>query len=263
MQKENATNRENRIRQSIVRWTYQQMPLDTLCQVAAEIGFEGIDVLAPEDFGVPARHGLRCTMGIVGLGDNKTVGINRTEYHHQFEDSLRRNAPLAEKHAVTNVIALCGLRSLDLSDEQGARNCITCLKRLAPIAADHGITICLEALNSKRDHPGYMCDRTEWAVKICEEVASPNVKLLFNLYHMQIMEGDLIETIRTNNRWFHHYHTGGVPGRNELDSRQEINYPAVMRTILDSGFNGIVAHEFLPTGNSTESLRQAFGVCNV
>jgi hydroxypyruvate isomerase len=252
-----------KIRQSIVRWTYQQMPLDKLCEVAAEIGYCGIDVLTPEEFHIPARYGLRCTMGFAGIGDNKAVGINRTEYHDQFEQSLRKFAPIAEQHEVKNVIALCGPRSPDLSDEEGAKNSVLCLKRLAPIAADHGITICLEPQNSKRDHPGYMCDRISWAIDVCEQVASPQVKLLFDIYHMQIMEGDLIQTIRTHNRWFHHYHTGGVPGRNELDSRQEINYPAVMRAILDTGFEGVVAHEFLPSGSPTEALRQAFGVCNV
>ncbi|MGA7159141.1 MAG: TIM barrel protein [Acidobacteriaceae bacterium] len=252
-----------KIRQSIVRWTYNQLSLDALCEAAAEIGYFGIDVLSPDEFHIPRRFGLSCTMGFVGIGDNKAIGINRTEYHDQFEKSLREYAPVAEGAGVTNVIALCGPRAADLSDEQGAKNSIACLKRLAPIAADYGITICLEPQNSKRDHPGYLCDRVTWAVNVCQEVASSQVKLLFDIYHVQVMEGDLIETIRSNNQWFHHYHTGGNPGRHELDSSQEINYPAVMRAIVDSGFSGVVAHEYVPTLVPLESLRQAYRICSV
>lgn len=151
------------IQQSAVRWTYQQLPLETLCSLAAEIGCTRIDVLTPEEFSVPARYGLRCSMGHVGLGCNKAVGINRTDYHDRFEAALRRNARVAEKHGVTNVIALCGPRASNLSDDDSAKNCIACLTRLARIAADHGLTICLEPQNSKRDHPGYMRDhRLHW-----------------------------------------------------------------------------------------------------
>ena len=252
-----------KIRQSVVRWTYNQLSLHALCEAAAAIGYYGIDVLSPDEFQIPTRFGLRCTMGFVGIGDNKAVGINRTEYHDQFERSLRQYAPVAQAADVTNVIALCGPRAADLSDEQGAKNCIQCLKRLAPIAADYGITLCLEPQNSKRDHPGYMCDRIAWAINVCQEVASPHVKLLFDIYHVQIMEGDLIETIRSNHQWFHHYHTGGVPGRHELDVAQEINYPAVIRAVLDSGFNGVVAHEYVPTLSPLDSLRQAYDICNL
>jgi hydroxypyruvate isomerase len=161
------------------------------------------------------------------------------------------------------VITFSGPVFPDLTGEQGLRNTIVGLKRLAPIAADYGLTICMEPQNSKRDHPGYMCDTTAWGLKAVEAVGSPNAKLLYDVYHMQIMEGDVIETIRTHASWIHHYHTGGVPGRHELGDSQEIFWPAVMRAIVNTGFTGYVAHEFVPTREPLAALAEAFAVCNV
>jgi hydroxypyruvate isomerase len=158
-------------------------------------------------------------MAFAGLGDNKEIGMNRLEYHDGFEASLRKYAPLAEKAGITSVITFSGPVFPDLNSEQGLRNTIVGLKRLAPIAADHGLTICMEPQNSKRDHPGYMCDTTAWGLEAVEAVGSPNAKLLYDVYHMQVTEGDVIETIRAHAQWFHHYHTGGAPGRHELDRK--------------------------------------------
>jgi hydroxypyruvate isomerase len=150
-----------------------------------------------------------------------------------------------------------------LSAEEGSRNTVAGLNRIKKVAEDHGVTICLELLNSKVDHKGYMCDHTAWGVQVVEEVNSPNVKLLYDIYHMQIMEGDLSQTIIANRQWIGHFHTGGVPGRHELDDNQEVNWAGVMRAIASTGFQGFVAHEFIPTRDPMTSLRQAVALCNV
>lgn len=253
--------RKDRIHQSVSRWCYQKIPLDQLCTFAAQIGLKGIDLLKVEEFEVPRRYGLICTMGYAGGGDIKR-GLNRTENHADIEAGLRQNIPLAAKAGVPNVITFSGLRA-GMSDDEGAKNTIVGLKRIRPIAEDHGVTVCLELLNSKRDHPDYMCDHTAWGVRVMEEVNSPRIKLLYDIYHMQIMEGDLIATIRQNHQWLGHFHTGGVPGRHELNDTQEVHWDAVMRGIVETGFTGYVAHEFVPTGDPLTSLREAVDLCDV
>lgn len=253
--------RKDRIHQSVSRWCYQKIPLDQLCTFAAQIGLRGIDLLKVEEFEVPRRYGLICTMGYAGGGDIKR-GLNRTENHADIEAGLRQNIPLAAKAGVPNVITFSGLRA-GMSDDEGAKNTIAGLKRIRPIAEDHGVTVCLELLNSKRDHPDYMCDHTAWGVRVMEEVNSPRIKLLYDIYHMQIMEGDLIATIRQNHQWLGHFHTGGVPGRHELNDTQEVHWDAVMRGIVETGFTGYVAHEFVPTGDPLTSLREAVDLCDV
>ena len=253
--------RKGRIRQSVCQWCYRQMSIDQLAQSAANIGLQGVDLLQPDDYEIPRRYGLICTMGYAGGGEiNKA--LNRTENHTTIEQSFRTNIPRAAKAGVPNVITFSGNRA-GMSDDEGARNTIAGLNRLKKIAEDHGVTICLELLNSKRDHHDYMCDHTAWGVRVMEEVNSPNVKLLYDIYHMQIMEGDLIETIRNNIQWIGHFHTGGVPGRHELDGTQEIQWDAVMRGIADSGYRGYVAHEFIPTGDPLVSLRKAADLCDI
>jgi hydroxypyruvate isomerase len=255
------TQRRNAIHQSVSRWCYPKISLDDLCTAAAAMGLKGIDLLQPEEYAIPSRYGLVCTMGYAGGGEiNKA--LNRTENHAEIEVGLRKYVPLAAKAAVSNVITFSGLRD-GLSDDEGARNTIAGLRRLRSIVEDHGVTLCMELLNSKRDHPGYMCDHTAWGVRVLEEVNSPNIKLLYDIYHMQIMEGDLIATIRAQGKWIGHYHTGGVPGRHELDNTQEVNWAAVMRTIAATGFKGYVAHEFVPTADPLTSLRQAVDLCDV
>jgi hydroxypyruvate isomerase len=256
-----ATARKGRIHQSVCQWCYPRIPLDQLAEYAAQIGLRGVDLLQPDEYEVPRRYGLICTMGYAGGGEIGKA-LNRVENHAAIEQAFQVNIPRAAKASVPNVITFSGNRG-GMSDDEGARNTIAGLNRVKKIAEDHGVTICLELLNSKVNHPDYMCDHTAWGVHVVREVNSPNVKLLYDIYHMQIMEGDLINTIRTNLQWIGHFHTGGVPGRHELDGTQEVQWDGVMRAIADAGFRGYVAHEFIPTGDPKESLRKAVELCDV
>jgi hydroxypyruvate isomerase len=252
---------KNRIHQSACRWCYQKIPLEELCAYGAKIGLAGIDLLPPEEWDAPPRHGLICTMGYAGGGEI-AEGINRLENHAAIEAAFRKNIPLAAKAGVPNVITFSGNRK-GITDDEGARNTVAGLNRVKKIAEDYGVTICLELLNSKVDHPGYMADHTAWGARVMEQVNSPRVKLLYDIYHMQIMEGDLIATIRKNINWIGHFHTGGVPGRHELDKTQEVQWDAVMRAIVETGFKGYVAQEFMPTRDPLTSLREAVELCDV
>ena len=256
-----ATERKGRIRQSVCRWCYPHLTVDQLAEAAAQMGLRGVDLLEPGQYEIPRRYGLICTMGYAGGGEIGRA-LNRVENHAAIEQAFRTNIPLAAKAGVPNVITFSGNRA-GMSDDEGARNTVTGLNRVKKIAEDHGLTICLELLNSKRDHHDYMADHTAWGVRVVEQVNSPNVKLLYDIYHMQIMEGDLIETIRQNLAWIGHFHTGGVPGRHELNETQEVYWPAVMRAIADANFKGYVAHEFLPTADPMTSLRQAADLSDV
>jgi hydroxypyruvate isomerase len=256
-----ASARKGRIHQSVSRWCYSHIPLEQLAEYAAKIGLRGVDLLQPEEYEIPRRYGLLCTMGYAGGGEIGKA-LNRVENHAAIEQAFRTNIPRAAKASVPNVITFSGNRD-GMADEEGARNTVAGLNRVKKIAEDHGVTICIELLNSKRDHHDYMCDHTAWGVGVVREVNSPNVKLLYDIYHMQIMEGDLIDTIRRNMQWIGHFHTGGVPGRHELDGTQEVQWDGVMRAIGDAGFRGYVAHEFVPTGDPLESLRKAVELCDV
>ncbi len=258
---EQKTVRKDRIRQSVARWCYKQISLEDLCTAGAQMGLEGIDLLQPDEFEVPLRYGLICTMGYAGGGTIQSA-LNRVENHAAIEQNFRQNIPLAVKAKVPNIITFSGTRA-GMSDEQGAANTVLGLNRVKKMAEDSGVTICMELLNSKVNHPDYMCDHTAWGVGVVSQVNSPNVKLLYDIYHMQIMEGDLIATIQKNIRWLAHFHTGGVPGRHELNDRQEVQWDGVMRGIVESGFHGYVAHEFVPTGDPLVSLRQAVDLCDV
>ncbi|GGG99864.1 hydroxypyruvate isomerase family protein [Silvibacterium dinghuense] len=250
-----------RIRQSVCRWCYPHLSVDELSTMAVRLGLQGVDLLEVEEYEIPRRYGLICTMGYAG-GGTISDALNHPENHAAIETALRKNIPLAARAGVPNVITFSGNRR-GMSDEQGAANTVLGLNRVKSIAEDHGVTICLELLNSKVNHPDYMADHTAWGVRVVEEVASPRVKLLYDIYHMQIMEGDLIDTIRGSIGAIGHFHTGGVPGRHELGSGQEIQYEAVMRAIAATDFSGYVAHEFLPTIDTEAALRQAMAVCNV
>jgi hydroxypyruvate isomerase len=255
------TARKGRIHQSACKWCYPKISLDDFCKAGAEIGLKGIDLLGPEEYEVPKKYGLVCSMGYVGAGDIPN-GLNRVENHDKIEEALKKNLPLAAKANVPNVITFSGNRK-NMSDWDGARNTIKGLKRVKQMVEDSGVILNVELLNSKVNHPDYMCDHTAWGVLVMEEVNSPNIKLLYDIYHMQIMEGDLIATIKANIQWLGHFHTGGVPGRHELDNTQEINWVGVMNAIADSGYKGYVAHEFLPTADPLTSLRQAVTLCDV
>lgn len=253
--------RKGNIRQSVSRWCYQKIPLEQLCAYAAEIGLKAIDLLNPEEFEVPSRYGLICSMGYAGGGEIESA-MNRVENHARIEEGFRKYIPLAAKAGVTNVITFSGNRK-GMSDDEGAKNTILGLNRVKKIAEDHGVTICIELLNSKIDHHDYMCDHSAWGVQVVQAVNSPHVKLLFDIYHMQIMEGDLVRTIQKNIDWIGHFHTGGVPGRHELDATQEVQWDGVMHGIAATNFRGHVAHEFVPTRDPLTSLRQAVDLCDV
>jgi hydroxypyruvate isomerase len=255
------TIRKGRIKQSVSRWCYKEIPLDQLCVAAAKMGCKGIDLLEIGEWDVPRQYGLICTMGYAG-GGTIPDALNRTENHDAIEAVFRKNIPIAAKAGVPNVITFSGNRK-GMPDDEGARNTVIGLNRLKKIAEDNGVTINLELLNSKRNHHDYMADHTAWGVRVMEEVNSPNVKLLYDIYHMQIMEGDLIATISENIKYLGHFHTGGVPGRHELDDTQEVQWAAVMKAIAGLDYKGYVAHEFIPTRDPLTSLRQAVDLCDV
>jgi hydroxypyruvate isomerase len=253
--------RKGRIKQSVSRWCYKEIPLDKLCAYSAQIGLKGVDLLNPEEYEVPGRYGLVCSMAYAGGGELPNA-LNRTENHARIEEGFRKNIPLAAKAKIPNVITFSGNRN-GMSDEEGARNTIAGLNRVKKIAEDNGVVICLELLNSKVNHKDYMCDHTAWGVQVVQAVNSPHVKLLYDIYHMQIMEGDLVATIQANIQWLAHFHTGGVPGRHELDGTQEVQWDGVMRGIAATNFQGYVAHEFVPTRDPLTSLREAVDLCDV
>jgi hydroxypyruvate isomerase len=253
--------RKGNIRQSVSRWCYQKIPLEQLCAYSAQIGLKAVDLLDVNEWEVPRRHGLICSMGYAGGGTIKDA-LNRTENHAAIEEAFRKNIPIAAKLGVPNVITFSGNRN-GMSDEEGAKNTIAGLNRLKKIGEDNGVNICMELLNSKVDHHDYMCDHSAWGLQVVQAVNSPRVKLLYDIYHMQIMEGDLVRTIQKNIDWLGHFHTGGVPGRHELDGTQEVQWDGVMRGIAATNYRGYVAHEFVPARDPLTSLRQAADLCDV
>jgi hydroxypyruvate isomerase len=253
--------RSGRLKQSVTRWTYQSMPLPDLCRAAADIGLSAIDLLQEPDWNVVRQYGLVCSMGYAG-GGSIPDGLNVKANHNAIVANFERLIPRAEAERVPNVITFFGNRR-GMSDEAAIANCVEGLNRVKRIAEDHGVTICVELLNSKVNHKDYQGDHTAFGAAVIKAVASPRVKLLFDVYHMQIMEGDVIQTIRANKDLIGHYHTGGVPGRHELDDTQEINWRAVCGAIADTGFAGYVAHEFQPTRDPLTSLREAVATCDV
>jgi hydroxypyruvate isomerase len=249
-----------RLKQSAARWCYSKIPLDELCKQAAEIGLSGIDLVEPPDWPTVRKYGL--TPAMTSGAGNIPVAWNRKENHDKLEKDMRENIARAAAAKLPNVITFSGNRR-GLSDDEGKENCILGLNRVKKVAEDSGVTICLELLNSKVDHKDYQCDHSKWGVDVCKAVDSPRVKLLYDIYHMQIMEGDVIRTIRENIQYIAHFHTGGVPGRHELDDTQELQWRTVAKAIADLNFQGFFAHEFVPTKDPIGSLRQAFALCTV
>ena len=251
---------KGRLKQSACRWCYQKMELDDLCRQGAEMGLSAIDLVKPEEWPTVKKYGLVPSM-VYGAGTIKD-GWNRKESHDRLEKDAREAIKLAAEAKLPNVITFSGNRA-GLPDDQGRDNCILGLRRVKKIAEDNGITICLELLNSKVNHKDYQCDHTAWGVEVMKGVDSPRVKLLYDIYHMQIMEGDIIRTIRDNFQYIAHFHTGGVPGRHELDDTQELQWRTVAKAIADLNFEGYFAHEFVPTKDPMTSLRQAVELCTV
>jgi hydroxypyruvate isomerase len=252
---------KGRLKQSVCRWCYQKIPLPELCKAVAEIGLTAIDLVDEEDWPVLKEHGLVCSMGW-RMGGDIPNGLNDPANHDLIVNGLLGALPRAAKAGVPNLIAFFGNRK-GRSDEDAIKNCVAGLNRVKKAAEDSGVMVCVELLNSKVDHKDYQGDRTSFGVEVVKQVDSPRVRLLYDIYHMQIMEGDVIRTIRDNSQWIAHYHTGGVPGRHELDDTQELNWRTVAKAIADTGYAGYVAHEFVPTRDPLTSLREAVALCDV
>ncbi|MGH7547544.1 MAG: hydroxypyruvate isomerase family protein [Gemmatimonadales bacterium] len=258
-----AAGPPGRLKQSVCRWPFQQIPLATFCRAAAAMGLAAVDLLGSEDWERLHDYGLVCSMGYPAIRrDFIAVGFNDRANHPMLLRELEAAIPLAARHGVPNLIAMFGNRQ-GKSDAEAIDTCAAGLNRIKALAEDQRVTICLELLNSKVDHPDYQGDRTAFGVTVARAVGSPRVKLLYDVYHMQIMEGDIIRTIRNNQAHIAHFHTAGVPGRHELDGTQELDYRAIARAIAEGGFQGYVAHEFVPTRDPLRSLREAVDTCTV
>ena len=252
---------KGRLRQSVSRWCYDKIPSREFYRAVADMGLTAVDLLEEAEWTVVREFGLVCSMGYGGGGTIES-GLNVRSNHDAIVSALTASIPRAAKLGVPNLITFFGNRR-GLPDAEAMRNCVDALVRLKPVAEDRGVTICVELLNSKVDHADYQGDRSAFGVDVVKAVGSPRVKLLYDIYHMQIMEGDVIRTIRREHDWIAHYHTGGVPGRHELDETQELNWRAVCTAIVDTGFSGFLAHEFVPTRDPLTSLRQAVALCDV
>ncbi len=257
---------KGKLRHSVCKWCYPKVSLEDLCQAAKGIGLESIELLGPADWPVLAKYGLTCAMttapNIDGLGGIPKA-FNRTEHHDKLVRIYSEWIPLAAKAGLKNLICFSGNRD-GMDDETGLKNCAAGLKRLMSLAEQHKVTLVMELLNSKVNHKDYMCDRTPWGVELCKQVGSERFKLLYDIYHMQIMEGDVIATIKASHPYIAHYHTGGVPGRNEIDESQELYYPAIVKAIVETGFQGFIAQEFIPKRpEPLKSLEQGVRICTV
>jgi hydroxypyruvate isomerase len=253
---------KGRIKQSVCRWCYQRIPLPEFCKAVGEMGLSAIDLVEEKDWGVLADHGLKCSMAWRTSPEGIPDGLNDPKNHDSIVNGIVSVLPRAKKAGVANVIAFFGNRK-GMSDDDAIKNCVIGLDRVKKAAEEHDINVCVELLNSKVDHKDYQGDRTWFGVEVVKRVASPRVRLLYDIYHMQIMEGDVMRTIRDNHQWIAHYHTGGVPGRHELDDTQELNWRTVAKTIAETGFAGYMAHEFVPTRDPLTSLREAVALCDV
>ena len=268
-----AANRATKgsINHSVCKWCYPKIPLDDLCIAGKEFGLTSVELIAPEDFPTLKKHGLTCAMTTfptIAGPDGRKLGtienaFNRTEHHdllvQAYEPYINAVADAGFKH----LICFSGNRG-GMDEETGLANCAAGLKRILPLAEKRGVTLAMELLNSRVNHKDYMCDRTAWGVELCKRIGSERFKLLYDIYHMQIMEGDVIAHIREKNKYFAHYHTGGVPGRHEIDETQELNYPVIMRAIEETGFKGHVAQEFIPAKTDViASLKAAVAICDI
>jgi hydroxypyruvate isomerase len=255
-------NLKGKINHSVCRWCYQNIPFEDLCKAAKNIGIASIELVGPEEWPVLQKYGLTAALPW-GAGKGITEGFNNPALHDELIQSYEAMIPKVAAAGYNQIICFSGNRN-GLDDEKGIDNCATGLKKLMSVAEKHKVTLVMELLNSKVDHHDYQCDHTEWGVALCEKIGSERFKLLYDIYHMQIMEGDVIATIRKHHKYISHYHTGGVPGRNEIDETQELNYPAIMRAIVETGFKGFVAQEFIPKReDKIASLKQGVQICDV
>lgn len=250
------------INHGVCAWSMSPLSLEELCVGIKTVGVQAIDLVGPNKWATLQKHGIHCSMcngAELGIPD----GFNDPKFHDQLEKNYKEVIPLVAKNGYKNLIAFSGNRR-GMDDETGLKNCEAGIKRILADAEKHGVIIQMELLNSRVDHKDYMCDKSAWGVELCKRISSDNFKLLFDIYHMQIDEGDIIRTIRNNHQYFGHYHTAGNPGRNDLDESQEIYYPPIMQAIVDSGFRGYVSHEFIPKGqDKIAALGHAVQVCDV
>ncbi len=248
------------IRHSVSQWCFPNIPLPELARAARGMGIESVELLEPPEWPVIKAEGMRCALG--RGPDTIADSFNRREHHAKLVPAFRERLRAAARAGVPNLVCFSGNRR-GQSDEEGLANCAEGFRQLAATAEETGVTLCLELLNSKVDHPDYQCDRTSWGVELCRRVGSPRFKLLFDIYHMAVMGEDVIAMIREHHAWFAHYHTAGVPGRHEIDGTQTLDYPAIMRRIKATGFDGFVGQEFLPLRDPLKSLREAVRICTV
>ncbi len=263
---------KGRINQSVAKWCFEKYwDIEKMCQIAKALGCKSVELIAPEDFAVLKKHGLICA---IAFFDNVpdppfSQGWNNPKYHDRLVAGTKSAIDTCAKFGSPAVIAFTGYVEGIPDDAGGATNCVAGLKRIAAYAEKKKVNVCLEILNTRDDtdpmkgHPGYQGDHTDYCVDIIRRVSSPRVKLLFDIYHVQIMDGDIIRRIRQYQNYIGHYHVAGSPGRNEIDESQEINFPAVMNAIVDTGFTGFVGQEFIPTLDPLESLKQAVELCDV
>lgn len=250
------------INHSVCRWCYPDLSLEELCQVAKEFGLIGIDLIGPQGWDILKKYNLTSTM-CNGAEISLTEGFNDSQYHSVLIDNYLKHIELVANAGFVNLICFSGNKK-GMDDETGLQNCIKGLQKILPLAEKLGVVIQMELFNSKINHPDYMCDNTKWGIELCKRLDSPNFKLLYDIYHMQISEGDIIRTITNNHQYFGHYHTAGVPGRNEIDETQELFYPAIMKAIVDTGYKGVVAQEFIPKSKTPlDSLKKSILICDV
>ncbi len=254
-----------KVNHSVCKWCYRDIPLEDLCKAAVEIGLSSIELLTPRDFPILNKYGLECAMVSGGGGKyNIGNGWNKKENHEGMVETYLRQIDETAQAGFDQIICFSGNRGANMSDEEGIVNCAEGLKKIMNHAEKKKVTVVMELLNSKVNHPNYMCDHTDWGVELCKKIDSDNFKLLYDIYHMQIMEGDVIATIKENYKYISHYHTGGVPGRNEIDDSQELNYPAIIKAIVDTGYKGFVGQEFIPKReDQLASLKQGVMICDV
>lgn len=254
------------INHSVCYWTYDFIPLEEMCGIVKKIGFSAIDLLAPKDWPIIQKHGISCSMCYTNGKISLTEGWNHTENHPELIKNFTEAIPLVAKAGYKNLICFSGNRK-GMDDETGLKNMTEGIKKIIGLAENNKVTIQIEVFNSKVDHKDYMADNTPWAIELCKRIGSENFKILYDIYHMQIDEGDVIRTITENHKYFGHYHTAGVPGRHEIDDSQELYYPAIMKAILATGFTDYVAQEFIPTGKEKKdkvaALKKAVKICDV
>lgn len=250
------------VNHAVCRWCFNEMDLDSLCLAAKEMGIKAIDLAGPADWPVLKKHGLYSSM-CNGAELNLVDGWNDPKFHAELIKNYTEMIPKVAAGGYKQLICFSGNRR-GIDDETGWKNCVMGLNQVLPLAEKHGVILVMELLNSKIDHTDYQCNRTSWGVELCKRLQSDNFKLLYDIYHMQVDEGDVIHTIKTYHTYIAHYHTAGVPGRNEIDDTQELNYAAIVKAIVATGFKGYVAQEFIPSyTDKIKSLKDAVNICDV